>query len=175
MSIKPPYTIWLMGPTSSGKTTIAESFVSILKKNKIHIIHYDGDEIRDLFGKGYGFNESNRRQIIETLVHLSNKVNDIEIPVIVSALTAHKSARDYIKMNIPKLFSVYIKCPIEVCAERDPKGLYKKAKNGEINTLIGYNSDYIPPIKPDITLDTKLSTVEESVNKLIKFFDLKTS
>jgi adenylylsulfate kinase len=169
MPIKRPYTLWLMGPTSSGKSTIAESFAKTLQQENHSILHYDGDEIRDLFGKDFGFNEGNRGRVVETLSHLAKKANNAGIDVIVSALTAHQSARAYIKDQLPNLLIGYVKCPIEVCAERDPKGLYEKARNGEIDTLIGYNSEYIAPGSPDIILDTLSSNIEDNVQQLIKF------
>jgi len=167
-----PYTLWLMGPTSSGKSTIAEQFVRELVKNNATIIHYDGDEIRDFFDKDFGFNENNRGRVVETLAHLAKKANDAGINVIVSALTAHQSSREYISSNIPNLLVGYVTCPIDVCAERDPKGLYKMAKNGEIDTLIGYNSKYIAPTTPDIILDTESQNVEENVQRLIEYLNI---
>jgi adenylylsulfate kinase len=168
---KKPYTLWLLGPTSSGKTTIAKVFIQALSTKGIKILHYDGDEVRDFFGNDYGFTEDNRGKIVSTLAHLSSKANKAGINVIVSALTAHQSARDYIKQNIPNLLIGYISCPIDICAERDPKGLYKKAQTGEIDTLIGYNSEYIAPDNPDIIIDTNSLDVEKCVQSLIDFLD----
>tara|TARA_B100000315_G_scaffold257280_1_gene305609 strand:+ start:287 stop:781 length:495 start_codon:yes stop_codon:yes gene_type:complete len=161
-----------MGPTSSGKSTIAEHFIEALKKNNIPVLHYDGDEVRDLFGKDFGFEENNRGRVVETLAHLARKANDAGIDVVVSALTAHQSARKYINDNIPNLLIGHVECSIEICAERDPKGLYAKAKNGEIDTLIGYNSKYIAPTDPDIKLNTECSSVEENTERLLEFLDI---
>ena len=173
MEIKAPYTLWLMGPTSSGKSTIAEQFVIELAKNDVTIIHYDGDEIREFFSEDFGFHEKNRGRVVEILAHLARKTNNAGINVIVSALTAHQSARDYISSSISNLLVGYVTCPIDVCAERDPKGLYEKAKNGEIDTLIGYNSEYKAPDKPDIVLDTNSLNIEESVQRLIEYLNIK--
>jgi adenylylsulfate kinase len=175
MPIKRPYTLWLMGPTSSGKSTIAENFVNILKHENRSILHYDGDEIRNFFGEDFGFNESNRGRVVECLAQLAKKANEAGIDTIVSALTAHHSARDYIKDLLPNLLIGYVNCPIEICAERDPKGLYEKARNGEIDTLIGYNSEYIPPSSPDIILDTESSNIDDNVQQLIKFLEISSN
>jgi len=169
MTIKRPYTLWLMGPTSSGKSAIAEHFVTVLKNKDDSVLHYDGDEIRDFFGKDFGFTEGNRGLVIKALTHLAKKTNDAGIDVIVSALTAHQTARDYIKTHIPNLIIASVVCPIEICAERDPKGLYEKARNGEIETLIGYNSDYIPPNNPDIILDSNNFSINHNTHGLIEF------
>ena len=79
------------------------------------------------------------------------------------------------KANIKNLCTVYIECPINVCSERDPKGLYAKAKRGEINTLIGYNSNYVPPRKPNITINTHELSINESINKLLNFLKLPSN
>ena len=104
--------------------------LEILTKNNLLILHYDGDEIRDFFGRNFGFTEENRGMVVKTLVHLAEKANNAGINVIVSALTAHQTARQYTQERLSNLIVTYVDCPIEVCAERDPKGLYKKAKNG---------------------------------------------
>ena len=166
-----PYTLWLMGPTSSGKSTIAEALVSVLREGNGSVLHYDGDEIREMFGKHLSFDETDRGKVVEILTHLAVKANQAGINVVVSALTAHQSARDFVEKNIPNLLVASITCPISVCIERDPKGLYEKACRGEINTLIGYNSDYILPSSPAITLDTNKFSVEENIEHLRSLLD----
>jgi len=172
MSTTYPFTAWLMGPTSSGKTTISKQFVKVCQKKNFPIIHYDGDEIRNLFGKNFGFSEENRNLVIHTLAYMAKKANESGIPVIISALTAHKSAREYISKNISNLKIIYIKCPISVCVSRDPKGLYKKAINKEINTLIGYNTEYIEPINPNLTLLTNEHSIEKNTVQLLDFLEI---
>ena len=167
-----PFTAWLMGPTSSGKTTISERLIKICQKNKFSIIHYDGDEVRDLFGSNFGFDEKNRNMVIYTLVYMAKKANESGMPCIVSALTAHDSSRKYIRSKLKNLKTIYVKCPIDICAKRDPKGLYKRAKNKEINTLIGYNSDYLEPKEPDLILNTNKYSIEENSNQLLNFLKI---
>ena len=172
MSRSYPFTAWLMGPTSSGKTTISERLIKICQKNKFSIIHYDGDEVRDLFGDGFGFDKKNRNLVVHMLVYMAKKANDTGMPCIVSALTAHDSSRKYIRSKLKNLKTIYIKCPISVCAKRDPKGLYKRAKNKEIDTLIGYNSDYVEPIDPDLVLHTNEYSIEDNVIQLMNFLKI---
>ena len=109
-----------MGPTSSGKTTIAKKFMSEISKTNHTFIHYDGDEVR-IFWEKFWLSRKNRNKVIEILVYLSQKANLSGVSTIVSALTAYKSSRDYINKNIININSVYIKCPIEICEKRDPK------------------------------------------------------
>ena len=166
------FVLWLLGPTSAGKTTLAEYFEKNLRTRNIPIIHFDGDEVRKFFGPDLDFSDQSRFRVVEVLVHLSNKALEAGLNVVVSALTASSEARDFVRNNVRKLIIGYIKCPIEVCAERDPKGLYEKAQNGHINTLIGYNSRYLPPEDPDIVLDTELKSLEKLCKELQEFLIL---
>ena len=159
---------WIMGPTSSGKTTIAHYLLNKLCKNGKLAIHYDGDEVRDFFGPNHGFAEGERLRVVSTLVHLANKALDAGLNVVVSALTANQDARDYIKHNVKNMVLIYIECSIEKCSERDPKGLYNKAKRGEIETLIGINTKYLQPENPDIIISTERESIENTVFELMK-------
>jgi adenylylsulfate kinase len=161
--------LWLMGPTSSGKTTISELLLEHLRMRGNPAIHYDGDEVRNFFGDTLGFKAEDRLRVVGTLVHLSNKASKAGLNVIVSALTANQDARQLIRSKIDNLLIGYVRCPVDICAMRDPKGLYKKAKKGEINTLIGYNSNYMPPDNPDIIVDTATLSLEQSITHIIEY------
>jgi adenylylsulfate kinase len=159
--------LWIMGPTSSGKTTIANQIIINQREKGLLYIQYDGDEIRDCFGSGIRFEKSERLRVVRTIVHLANKSREAGMNVVVSALTANEDARLFIKDNVHNLVIVYLDCSINQCIKRDPKGLYKKAISGEIETLIGYNSEYLPPKNPDIIVNTEKQTLEQCVNIII--------
>ena len=168
--------LWLMGPTSSGKTSIAKAFTaSLQKRGDVPIIHYDGDEIRSFFGDGHGFAASDRLRVVKTLVHLANKGNAAGLHVIVSALTANEDARAFVAENLLNGRIVYVECSIEVCASRDPKGLYEKAAKGEIDTLIGVNSQYRAPDNPEMVINTETNQFEVALEKLEEYFFNETS
>jgi len=152
----PGRVVWLMGPTSSGKTTLAEYFLQQWRAQGRKVIHYDGDEIREFFGCSHGFEEKDRLQVVSTLGKLANKTAAAGVLCVVSALTANRDAREHVRSTIPSLLLVYTRCSIDECARRDPKGLYAQAKKGEISTLIGWNQPYEPPENPDIILDTEI-------------------
>ena len=152
------FILWLLGPTSSGKTTLAEHFVDAWRDQGLQIIHYDGDEVRNFFGPNHGFEDHERLQVVKTLSHLANKAHASGFNVIVSALTASNEARKFVANELENLVVGYVNCPIEICSKRDPKGLYAKAKSGEIETLVGWNSPYLEPENPDITLRTHTTT-----------------
>ena len=160
------FTLWLMGPTSSGKSTLAEAYLDRLKIRDIPCIHFDGDEVRDLFGKQLGFRNKDRLSVVSTIVYLANKARGAGLNVIVSALTANPDTRKFVSKNLCNAIIGYVKCSISTCAERDPKGLYSKAKSGEITTLIGWDKKYYPPDKPDLILDTECHNVSTLLDQI---------
>ena len=160
---------WMLGPTSSGKTTIAEALVGHLRAEDIPIIFYDGGEVRGLIGPGHGFSAEDRQRTVSGLVHLANKAAAAGLNVIVAALTASTESRAYITENVDNLVWAQVTCSIETCAERDPKGLYAMARNGEIDTLIGYNEEYVAVENPHIILDTETNGVDALVEEAGRF------
>lgn len=164
--------LWLMGPTSAGKTTLAMHLVTDLRRRDVLAVCYDGDEVRNLFGSRLGFGAEERLLVVSALVHLANKAADAGLHVVVSALTTGQSAREYIRANVQNLTVGYVSCSIETCIRRDPKGLYKKAIQGEIDSLIGYNGEYLPPDSPDFTLDTEQESLEELTARLLSVYSV---
>ena len=156
-----------MGPTSSGKTTLAKLLHGRLLTTNNLALHYDGDEVRDAFGGNLGFSNNDRLLVVKTLVYASNKGLASGANVVVSALTAFDDARLYIKKNLHHSIVIYLRCNILECAKRDPKGLYAREKRGEINTLVGASNIYHEPLNPDIILDTEKKTPNESLEELI--------
>ena len=156
-----------MGPTSSGKTTLAKLLYDRLSSSNNFTLHFDGDEVRDTFGNNLGFTNSDRLLVIKTLVYVSKKGLDAGANIIVSALTAFDDARLYVRNNLNQYILIYLRCSISECTRRDPKGLYAREKRGEINTLVGASSIYSEPEHPDVILDTDASTPEESLQELI--------
>jgi adenylylsulfate kinase len=163
------FVLWLLGPTSSGKTTIANELTIRLREKELPVIHYDGDEIRNLFGESIGFCAKDRHRVVSAIIYLSNKAINAELNVIVSALTANRDDRSFVKKNVTNLIVGYVKCSINECARRDPKGLYQKAKQGEIDTLIGFNQEYPEPKDTDLILDTENKSSKEIVEYLERY------
>ena len=159
------FIFWILGPTSAGKTTIGKMLVEEMRATKMPAIHYDGDEIRSFFGKTLGFKSSDRLRAVSICAHLANKAFDAGLNVVVSALTANDDARDYIFKNVSNIILIYLKCPIEICIERDSRGLYRGVKEGKIDpkTIIGLDEPYQPPSNPDLIIPTNENTPEECV------------
>lgn len=159
--------LWLMGPTSAGKTTLGTRIVARLRQRGIPAVLYDGDEVRDFFGTDFGFGAQHRLRVVSVLTHLANKASQAGLHVVVAALTAGQDARDHVRANVENLKIGHVSCSVDACARRDPKGLYGRAKRGEIDTLIGFNSEYRPPESPDIVLDTEAYSVDELAGRAV--------
>jgi adenylyl-sulfate kinase len=167
-AVAPGFALWLMGPTSSGKTTLAELLVERLLDQGETAVNYDGDEVRDLFGEDHGFTPADRLRVVSTLTYMANKATGGGVNVVISALTANEAARRHVRDTVAELIVGYVSCPIEVCEQRDPKGLYAKARDGEIDTLIGVNSQYLAPENPDIVIDTEALSPDQAVDAIIE-------
>ncbi len=164
--------IWMLGPTSAGKTTLANALSSRIQASQlVPVVHWDGDQVRDLMGDQLGFSETSRMLVVHALATIADTTSRSGVLTIVSALTAHEDARDFIEQALPGLIRVYVHCPIETCADRDPKGLYRMAKAGEIDTLIGYNSKYEPPTGHDFEIDTSGADIDGCVDRLLEFLE----
>ena len=139
--------------------------VKEMRANNISAIHYDGDEIRSFFGKTLGFDAQDRLRAVSICAHLANKAFDAGLNVLVSALTANEDARDYIFKSVSNIILIYLSCPIEICIERDSRGLYRGVKEGKVDpkTIIGLDEPYMPPLNPDLIIATNENTPEESV------------
>jgi len=160
------FCIWLTGLSGSGKTTIANKLTELFKDRR-YIESMDGDEIRKGLSRDLGFskddrNEHNRRVIFCTKLLARNGVI-----VIVALISPYRETRAYAKGEIPNMMEVYVKAPLDVCIERDPKGLYKKALAGEIKQFTGIDDPYEEPIEPDVIVETDKETVDESVEKIL--------
>ena len=162
--------VWMMGPTSAGKTTLANALTFRIQTAGLGpVVRWDGDQVRDLMGDQLGFSASSRMQVVRALATIAETTSKSGVLTIVSALTAHQDTRDLIEQMLPNLVRIYVHCPIETCAERDPKGLYRRAKAGEIDTLIGYNTAYEPPTGHDFEIDTSKENVDGCVDRLLDF------
>jgi len=160
------FCIWLTGLSGSGKTTIAEKLKEFFK-DKRYIESMDGDEIRKGLSRDLGFskedrNEHNRRVIFCTKLLARNGVI-----VIVALISPYRETRAYAKGEIQNMMEVFVSAPLDVCIERDPKGLYKKALAGEIKQFTGIDDPYEEPLTPDLIVETDKESEDESFEKIL--------
>jgi len=162
------FTLWFTGLSGAGKTTIAEIVEHELRERGLQVEVLDGDIVRTNLSKGLTFSRDDRNVNVLRIGFVANLLTRNGVGVIVSAISPYKEARDQVRRRIVDFVEVFVDAPLEVCAERDVKGLYKKAFAGEIEGFTGVSDPYEPPAAPDLVLKTAEETPEESARKVIE-------
>ena len=162
------FTIWLTGLSGSGKSTIAHILEAELRDRGHKVEVLDGDTVRQHLSKGLGFSKEDRDTNIRRIGWVCEVLSRNDVVAIGSAISPYREIRDEIRANIGRFIEVYVEAPLEVLADRDVKGLYRKAMAGEIKGFTGVDDPYEAPLKPEVVCHTDGSeTPEESAAKVI--------
>jgi len=162
------FTLWFTGLSGSGKTTISELVERELSNRERPVEVLDGDIVRTNLSKGLSFSRDDRNINVLRIGFVANLLTRNGVGVIVSAISPYKEARDQVRRRIVDFVEVFVDAPLEVCAERDVKGLYKKAFAGEIKGFTGVSDPYEPPNAPDLVLKTDEESPEDSARRVIE-------
>ena len=166
--------IWFTGLSGSGKTTIAHQVEETLLESGVPVEILDGDVVRENLSKGLGFSKEDRDINIRRIAFVAHLLQRNGVFVITAAISPYRAIREEARAMIKDFVEVYAEAPLEVCEERDVKGLYAKARAGEIKGFTGIDDPYEPPPRPEVTCKTDRETVEESAQKVIdKLVQLK--
>lgn len=170
-----PPVIWFTGLSGSGKTTLATNVESRLRELGLKCRLLDGDVIRKGLNKDLGFSESDRRENIRRVAEVSKLFIDSDIIVLSAFISPFEADRSRVReiVGANNMIEVFVDCPLEVCEQRDTKGLYKKARAGEVQDFTGISSPYERPTHPDIVIPTNVLSIENSVDELMKQILLK--
>jgi adenylylsulfate kinase len=162
------FTLWFTGLSGAGKTTIAEIVEKELRERGRRVEVLDGDIVRTNLSKGLTFSREDRNTNVLRIGFVANLLTRNGVGVIVSAISPFKEARDQVRRRIIDFVEVFVDAPLEVCAERDVKGLYKKAFSGEIPQFTGVSDPYEAPNAPDLVLKTAEEEPHESAQRVIE-------
>jgi len=164
------FLIWFTGLSGSGKSTIANALEMVLHKKGIKTYTLDGDNIRKGINKDLDFSPKSRTENIRRIAEISNLFIDSGIVVLSAFVSPYKKDRISIKNTVgsSNFVEVFINTSIEECERRDVKGLYKKARQGEIKNFTGISAPYEKPNKPDVEIKTEELTIDQAVEKIIK-------
>ena len=162
------FTVWFTGLSGAGKSTISHLLEKKLKEWGRNVEILDGDVVRTNLCQGLGFSKQDRDSNIQRIAFVCKLLTRNGVAVISAAISPYQEARDKARREIGNFVEVYVKCPMEVCAERDVKGLYKKALKGEIQGFTGVSDPYEEPLNPEVVVETNKETVEESTNKILQ-------
>jgi bifunctional enzyme CysN/CysC len=161
-----PLTLWFTGLSGSGKSTLANEIEKKLVAVGKHTMTLDGDNVRMGLNKNLGFSEEDRIENIRRIAEVAKLMNDAGLIVITAFISPYISDRDKARdvIGLENFIEIYISTPIEECEKRDVKGLYKKARNGDISNFTGISAPYEAPLHPEITINTVGMTIEDTTS-----------
>lgn len=162
-------TLWFTGLSGSGKTTLAKEVQKYLKaiNRKVEIL--DGDIVRQNLSKGLTFSKEDRDINIRRIGFVANLLSRNGIIAITAAISPYRNIREEVREMTRNFIEVYAKAPLEICEKRDVKGLYAKARAGEIKGFTGIDDPYEEPLNPEVICETDQESLEQSVAKIINF------
>jgi adenylylsulfate kinase len=172
MSGSKGFTLWFTGLSGAGKTTISNLVNDELNNRGLDVEILDGDIVRENLSKGLGFSKEDRDTNIRRIAFVADLLSRNGVPVITAAISPYEEIRDEARATMDGRFiEAYVKASVEVCEERDVKGLYKKARSGEIKEFTGVSDPYEPPQNPELVLETESQSPEESAAQIIAFLE----
>ena len=160
------FTIWFTGLSGSGKSTLSEVIEQHMKALGRNVEVLDGDIVRTHLSKGLGFSREDRDTNIKRIGFVCNLLTRNGVICISAAIAPYREARDWARKEIGNFVEVYVRCPLDVCRQRDVKGLYKLVDEGKIKNFTGVDDPYEEPLHPELIVETDKETVDESVARI---------
>lgn len=164
-------TVWLTGLSGSGKSTLSAAICQFLSARGHRVELLDGDEIREFLSMGLSFSKPDRDENIRRIGYVAGLLTRHGVITLVSAISPYREARDAVRARIPNFIEVYVNAPLATCESRDVKGLYRKARAGQIKCFTGIDDPYEAPLHPEVECRTDLESVPESAAKIISAID----
>jgi len=161
------FTVWFTGLPCSGKTTVADVVAERLKERGYRVERLDGDIVRKGLTSDLGFSKEDRDENIKRVTFVAKLLTRNEVAVLATFVSPYRARRAKTREEIGEFVEVYTRTPVEVCIERDVKGMYKKALAGEISNFTGVDDPYEEPKNPELILDTDKESIEESAKKVL--------
>ncbi len=161
------FCVWLTGLSGAGKSTLAQLLAEALTFRGVEVGIIDGDAFRRAHGNKLGFSRADRQKNVRLMGAAAKELVDRGQAAIVAAISPYRDIRAEVRESIGNFLEVYVNCPIEVCAERDPKGLYRRAAAGLIKGFTGIDDPYEAPTEPDVELRTDLLGPKESLAEIL--------
>ncbi len=164
--------IWFTGLSGSGKSTLAHALEDVLHKNQVRTYVLDGDNIRRGLCKDLGFSDEDRTENIRRIGEVSKLMMEAGVIVITAFISPFKKDREIVRnlVDSSEFLEIYCDSPLDICESRDVKGLYKRARAGEIKDFTGISSPYETPESPELALPTAKQDVETCINDILDFF-----
>ncbi len=161
-------TVWFTGLSSAGKTTLSNAVSAQLKMLGCRVEQLDGDIIRRHLSLGLGYDRRDREENLRRIGFVAEMLSRHQVIVLVSAISPYRMIRAEMREKCRPFIEVYVDAPLEVCEKRDLKGIYKRAREGELSHVTGIDDPYEPPLSPEVTCRTDRETVEESAVRVLE-------
>ncbi|MDQ6909328.1 MAG: adenylyl-sulfate kinase [Actinomycetota bacterium] len=162
-------TVWFTGLPAAGKTTLARGLASRLAGDGRRVEVLDGDIVRTRLTRDLGFSKDDRIENVRRVGFVANLLSRNGVIVLCSVISPYRDAREEVRrLHGDRYLEVYVATPLDVCAARDPKGLYARQRAGDVHGLTGVDDPYEPPLNPDVVVPTETQSVEESVETVWK-------
>ena len=165
------FCLWFTGLSGSGKSTIAAGVVDELRRRGHRVELLDGDEVRENLSAGLGFSRADRDTNIRRIGWVAALLARNGVVAVTAAISPYRSVRDEVRAKIDRFVEVYVDTPIEVCEERDVKGLYAKARAGEISEFTGVSDPYEPPLAPEVRVVTQDRDASASAVQVVDYLE----
>ncbi|MFO7975780.1 MAG: adenylyl-sulfate kinase [Candidatus Hydrogenedentota bacterium] len=165
--------LWFTGLSGSGKSTLAHAVEQVLYEKGCRTIVLDGDNVRHGLNKNLGFSPEDREENIRRIGEVAKLFTDAGVIALTAFISPYRADRDKARALVKEgeFVEVYLKCALDVCEERDIKGLYKKARAGEIKEFTGISAPYEEPLNPEVVVDTAVENLKESAQKVLAFLE----
>ena len=162
--------LWFTGLSGSGKSTIATRVRAELESRGLEVEYIDGDALREVF-PNTGFTRAEREEHLRRTGYMASRLAAHGVTVVASLVSPYRESRDFIRKLCREFVEIYVATPLEECERRDVKGLYARARRGELRNFTGIDDPYEPPETPELTLDTRALSVEQCVAEVLARFE----
>ncbi len=165
------FTLWLTGLSGAGKTTIAVELEKRLRTAGERVERLDGDTVREGLTRDLGFSKEDRDKNIERVTFVAKLLSRNGVGVILSFISPYREARDKARQETTNFIEVFVNAPLQTCIDRDVKGMYAKAIDGEIKQFTGISDPYEEPLNAELVVNTAEQTLDESVNQILAYLE----
>ena len=172
--IKLACTVWLTGLSAAGKTTLAQALCALLSEKAIENEVLDGDVVRQTLCRDLGFSREDRRENVRRVAERCLALNEAGVVAIAALVSPYRADREAARLAIgaDRFVEIFVSTPLAVCEARDPKGLYEKARAGQLTNLTGIGDAYEIPLDPDLSIDTSLCSTEAAVHTIARMLGI---
>jgi adenylylsulfate kinase len=167
---KGPVVVWFTGLSGAGKTTVAASVADALRERGCKVEHLDGDALRDVF-PGTGFSRTERETHVRRVGYLASRLEAHGVYVVASLISPYRESRDAVRGLCARFIEVHVSTPLEECERRDAKGLYARARRGDLANFTGIDDPYETPLRPELTYDAQTVSVHDARERVLAMID----